>query len=152
MTSGGKQSVGIHTDITFELSDNKTDEKTTEDDNQEVPIFLGTDTANGRNKFERRHDPNLNRPHFYGTNDDTTGFSGGETGTWVRFFPSTVNEWTTEKYSHSTRKYKSEFIFYVCLLALHFLISYSIGSHIILTILIPHLQIMLAVLALYLMA
>lgn len=110
-TSGGKQSVGIHTDITFELSENKTDGKSTEDDdNREVPIFLGTDTENGRTKFERRYDSNSNnnnnRPHFYGTNDNN-GFVGGNAETWVRFFPSS-HDWTTEKYSMSTRRYQSK--------------------------------------------
>lgn len=107
-TSGAKQTVGIHTDITIQLSDNKTDgQNADEDDNEEVPVFLGTDLANGRTTFERRYDPKSNRPHFYGTNDDAPGFVGGEAGTWVRLYPS-VNDWTTEKYPLSTRKHKSK--------------------------------------------
>lgn len=108
-TNGGKQTVGVHTDITFDLSDNKTDTKSTENDNEEVPVFLGTDLANGRAHVERRYDPSLNRPNFYDTNDDATGYTGGQAGTWVRLYPS-INDWTTEKYSHATRKYKSAYL------------------------------------------
>lgn len=105
-TSGHKQSVGIHTDITFELTENKTNAESTEDDNREVPVFLGTDVGNGGNQLGRRYDPNSNRPIFYGTNDDANGFAGGDAGTWQQFYPP-ANEWTTEKYS-SGRKYKSK--------------------------------------------
>lgn len=104
-TSGNKQSVGIHTDITFELSENKTGGKSAEDfnDNQEVPVYLGTDMVNGR--------PNSYRPNFPGTNDGATS--------WMRYFPL-ANDWTTEKYSSSTRKYKSKLMHIVIAYQYHF--------------------------------
>lgn len=109
--SDGKKSVGIRTDITVELSDNKTDSTRNaenDDDDREVPVFLGTDLANGRTQVERRYDPNTNQPHFYGTNDDANSFTGGDAGTWIRFLPSGNNNgWTTEKYYPTTRRFNS---------------------------------------------
>lgn len=105
-TNGNKQTVGIHTDITFEIEDKKNGSKTTDgknaeddDDDEEVPIYRGTDSERDRSKFDRRYDPtthHLNQPNFHGTNDEAN--NGGDAGTWVRFFPKT-NGWTTERYT-----------------------------------------------------
>lgn len=102
-TSEGKQTVGIHTDITFEVDDKKNDTiktdgrnaESTEDDN-EVPIYRGTNDGTDRNNFDRRYDGSgyrANRPGFNG--DETIHYDG--TGTWISFVPKN-NGWTTERY------------------------------------------------------
>lgn len=113
-TEGAKQTVGIHTDITFELDDNnkkndtrKTDGKNAEsgEDDSEVPIYRGTHTQGDRNHFNRRYDPNyyMNQEHVHGqtNNDDNYKYADADDGTWVRFLPMSNGGWTTERYSES---------------------------------------------------
>lgn len=101
--TGSKQTVGVHTDITFDVSD-KNDTKPSdgrkaeeEDDDEEVPVFKGTESAGGRTDTNRRYNPKSFRPNpnLYGVNDEADNFGNGDTGTWVRFLPS-YNGWTTE--------------------------------------------------------
>lgn len=99
--TGGKQTVGVHTDITFDVSD-KNDTKPSdgrkaeeEDDDEEVPVFKGTESAGGRADTNRRYNPKSFRPNLYGINDEADNFGNGDTGTWVKFLPS-YNGWTTE--------------------------------------------------------
>ena len=111
-TEGAKQTVGIHTDITFELNDKKNDTKKTdgknaesgEDTEDEVPVYRGSHTEGAnRNKFNRRYDPNdyyMNQANFHGTNDDDS-IKYADAGTWVRFLPMANGGWTTERYSES---------------------------------------------------
>lgn len=110
-TEGAKQTVGIHTDITFELDDKKNDTKSTdgknaessEDDDTEVPVYRGSNTQSDRNNFNRRHDPNdyyMNQANYHGTNDEDN-IRYGDAGTWVRFLPMANGGWTTERYSES---------------------------------------------------
>ncbi|XP_031629432.1 uncharacterized protein LOC116344806 isoform X2 [Contarinia nasturtii] len=106
---GSKQTVGIHTDITFELDDKKNDTKKTdgknaesdEDDDSEVPVYRGTHTEGERNNFNRRYDPNfyMNQPNYHGTNDeDSYKYADTGAGTWVRFLPmANGGGWTTER-------------------------------------------------------
>lgn len=89
-TDGTKQTVGIRTDITFEITDNKNSTKNSteqEDDDEEVPVFKG----NGNPVGNRRNLPN--QPSFHGINDDPLPY---DAGTWVHFFPM-QNGWTTER-------------------------------------------------------
>lgn len=113
-TEGAKQTVGIHTDITFEIddknksknatkSDGKNAESGEDDDDTEVPVYRGTHTEGERNNFNRRRDPNdyyMNQGNFHGTNDDE-GIKYADAGTWVRFLPMGNGAWTTERYSES---------------------------------------------------
>lgn len=109
-TDGAKQTVGIHTDITFEIDDkNKNGTKSTdgknaesdEDDDTEVPVYRGTHTKSERNNFNRRRDPHdYYQANFHGTNDDE-GIKYADAGTWVRFLPMANGAWTTERYSES---------------------------------------------------
>lgn len=111
-TEGAKQTVGIHTDITFELDDKKNDTKkmdgknaeSGEDTEDEVPVYRGSHTEGAnRNKFNRRYDPNdyyMNQANFHGTNDDDN-IKYADAGTWVRFLPMANGGWTTERYSES---------------------------------------------------
>lgn len=111
-TDGAKQTVGIHTDITFEIDDKKknatksTDGKnaeSSEDDDTEVPVYRGTHTEGERNNFNRRRDPNdyyMNQANFHGTNDEDS-IKYADAGTWVRFLPMSNGAWTTERYSES---------------------------------------------------
>lgn len=100
---GAKQTVGIHTDITFEIDDKKNDSKSmdgknaeSEETEDEVPIYRGTHTDNERNN--RRYD--MNQPSFHGVNDEE-GIRYADAGTWIRFLPSSNGGWTTERYSES---------------------------------------------------
>lgn len=107
---GAKQTVGIHTDITFEIDDKKNDSKPTDGKNaesseteDEVPIYKGTHTDNDRNDYNRRYDPHehhMNHPSFHGVNDEE-GIRYADAGTWIRFLPSSNGGWTTERYSES---------------------------------------------------
>lgn len=109
-TDGAKQTLGVHTDITFEINDSKNKSKkmdgknaeSDEDDDVEVPIYRGTHTENDSNNFNRRYDSNnhrhhMNRPSFHGVNDE----EHHDTDTWIRFLPSASGQWTTERYSES---------------------------------------------------
>lgn len=109
-TDGAQQTVGIHTDITFEL-DKKNDTKVTdgrnaessENDDTEVPIYRGTHTEEERRSYDRRRDPNefyRNQANFHGVNDEDS-VRYGDAGTWVRFLPMANGAWTTERYSES---------------------------------------------------
>lgn len=102
---GSKQTVGIHTDITFEIDDKKnvskpsTDGKNAEsgETDDEIPIYRGTHTEGDR------YDPNgygMNRPGFHGVNDEDET-NNGDSGVWIRFLPSSNGGWTTERYSES---------------------------------------------------
>lgn len=102
---GAKQTVGIHTDITFEIDDKKNGSKTTTDGknaesgetDDEVPVYRGTHTEGDR------YDPNgygMNQPGFHGVND-ADGTRYGDSGVWIRFLPSSNGGWTTERYSES---------------------------------------------------
>lgn len=100
----GKQTVGIRTDITFEVTNSKNGTKPNQDgrkaesdsdEDAEVPIFRGTDESNNRDSFHRRYDSRHianNRPMFQRTNDDVIQFD--RSGSWVNFVPVT---WTTER-------------------------------------------------------
>lgn len=102
---GAKQTVGIHTDITFEIDDKKNSSKAatdgknaeSEETEDEVPIYRGTHTDGDR------YDPNgygMNQPGFHAVNDeDETRY--GDSGVWIRFLPSSNGGWTTERYSES---------------------------------------------------
>lgn len=107
-TDGAQQTVGIHTDITFEI-DKKNDTKSTdgrnaestENDDTEVPVYRGTHTEGERNSYDRRRDPNdfyRNQANFHGVNDEDS-VKYGDAGTWVRFLPMANGGWTTERYS-----------------------------------------------------
>lgn len=109
-TDGAQQTVGIHTDITFEI-DKKNGTKATdgrnaessESDDTEVPIYRGTHTEGERNSYDRRRDPNefyRNQANFHGVNDEAN-VKYGDAGTWVRFVPMANGAWTTERYSES---------------------------------------------------
>lgn len=108
-TEGAQQTVGIHTDITFEINDKKNTTKPNngknaesgEDDDTEVPVYRGTPTEGERNNFNRRRDPNYytNRANFHGVNDENIKY--GDAGTWIRFLPMANGGWTTERYSES---------------------------------------------------
>lgn len=113
-TNRGKQTVGIHTDITFELDDTKKNHtkqmngktaESDENDDSEVPIYHGLHTEGERNNFNRRNDPNgyhINQAKFSGTNDDDNSkYYTDAGGTWVRFLPMANGGWTTERYSES---------------------------------------------------
>lgn len=104
-TEGAQQTVGIHTDITFEINDEKNATKpasgknaeSDEDDDTEVPVYRGTPTEGER--FNRRRDPNYytNRDNFHGVNDENIKYA--DAGTWIRFLPMANGGWTTERYS-----------------------------------------------------
>lgn len=109
-TDGAKQTVGIHTDITFEI-DKKNNTKSTDgrnaesddDDDTEVPVYRGSHTEGERNKYDRRNDPNeyyMNQANFHRVNNEES-VRYGEGGTWVRFLPMANGAWTTERYSES---------------------------------------------------
>lgn len=108
-TDGAKQTVGIHTDITFEV-DKKNDTKTAGGRNAEssetdesVPIYRGTHTEEERYNYDRRRDPNeyyRNQANFHGVNDEDS-VRYGDAGNWVRFLPMANGAWTTERYSES---------------------------------------------------
>lgn len=112
-TDGAKQTVGIHTDITFEIdkknhtksADGKNAESVEDDDDTEVPIYRGTHTEGDRNDMNRPRDPNdyyMNRANFHGVNDEEgMRYGGAGAGTWVRFLPMANGGWTTERYSES---------------------------------------------------
>lgn len=111
-TDGAKQTVGIHTDITFELNDKKNSTKSSdgknaessENDDTEVPVYRGTHADGDRNNFNRRRDPNdyyQNQANYHGTNDEESIRYGDAGGTWVRFLPMANGGWTTERYSES---------------------------------------------------
>lgn len=110
-TDGAKQTVGIHTDITFEIDKNSTKstdgrkaESDEDNDDTEVPIYRGSHTEGDRNNIGRRRDPNdyymhHNQPNnFHGVNDEDRY---GDAGTWVRFLPMANGAWTTERYSET---------------------------------------------------
>lgn len=107
-TEGAKQTVGIHTDITFEIDDKKNETKPSDGKNaessetdDEVPVYRGTHTEGERNNFNRRRDPNYYmNGNFHGTNDDD-GIRYSDGGNWVRFLPMANGGWTTERYSES---------------------------------------------------
>lgn len=123
-TDGAQQTVGIHTDITFEI-DKKNDTKPTdgrnaessENDDTEVPIYRGTHTEEERRSYDydRRRDPNeyyRNQANFHGVNDEDS-VRYGDAGTWVRFLPMANGAWTTERYSESfTPQSTFEFLFH----------------------------------------
>lgn len=106
-TDGAKQTVGIHTDITFEIdknnhtksSDGKNVENEEDNDDTDVPVYRGSHSEGDRNN--RRRDPNdyyMRQPNFHGVNDEDRY---GDAGTWVRFLPMANGAWTTERYSES---------------------------------------------------
>lgn len=110
-TEGAKQTVGIHTDITFEIDGKKNSTKPTdgknaeseEDDDTEVPVYRGSHTDNDRNNYNRRRGPDdyyTNNAQFHGTNDEDS-IKYADAGTWVRFLPMANGGWTTERYSES---------------------------------------------------
>lgn len=93
--AGAKQTLGIHTDITFEIDEKKNQTKKTdgknaesdEDDRDEVPIYRGTNEKDPNHYY-------MNRRNFHEMNDENTG-------TWIRFLPSASGQWTTERYSEN---------------------------------------------------
>lgn len=96
---GAKQTVGIHTDITFEVDDKQNHSKPmdgknaeSEETDDEVPIYRGTHTDNN-DRFN---------PSFHAVNDGD-GIRYADAGTWIRFLPSANGGWTTERYSESFR-------------------------------------------------
>lgn len=100
----GKQTVGIRTDITFEISDDKNETKSEGreagggNDDDEVPIIRSGDgimyADDGAPKADERIDFNVNnRPIYHRTDDEKFDGTGG---TWVNFFPMT-SAWTTER-------------------------------------------------------
>lgn len=105
-TDGAKQTVGIHTDITFEIDDKKNATKSSDGKNaessetdDEVPVYRGTHTEGERDN--RRRDPNYYmNGNFHGTNDDD-GIRYSDGGNWVRFLPMANGGWTTERYSET---------------------------------------------------
>lgn len=108
-TKGAKQTVGIHTDITFEIDDKKNNTKPmdgvnaeSEENDEEVPVYRGTHTEGDRSNFNRRYDDShrMNQASFHGTNDDDQ-IKYADAGTWIRFLPSANGAWTTERYSES---------------------------------------------------
>lgn len=108
-TEGAKQTVGIHTDITFEIDDKKNATKSSDGKNaessetdDEVPVYRGTHTEGGSSNFNRRRDPNYyGHGNFYETNDNDDGFRYSDGGNWVRFLPMANGGWTTERYSET---------------------------------------------------
>lgn len=109
-TDGAKQTVGIHTDITFEIdkknatksTDGKNAEKD-EDDDREVPVYRGSHTEGERRNYNPRRDPNdyyMHQANFHGVNDED-GVKYADAGTWVRFLPMANGAWTTERYSET---------------------------------------------------
>lgn len=111
-THGAKQTLGVHTDITFEVNETKNDTKKSDGrkaegedaEDEEVIIYKGT--GDDRNNFNRRHDPSMFRPNLYEINDETVSIGGADSGTWVRFLPSS-NGWTTERYTPNGFRQKS---------------------------------------------
>lgn len=109
-TSGpGKQTVGIRTDITFEIADDKNGTKAEgrdadSDDSDHVPIIRsdregqgqGTvyaDQGQGDGRTSGNVDFNANPPIYHRTDDENYNGAGG---TWVSFFPVS-STWTTER-------------------------------------------------------
>lgn len=130
---GKKKTVGIRTDITFEISDEDDDNSTRTDRMEQdssneggdggVPVIKGTagsDATNGRQNppgIERRWNTQ-NIPVFHGTNDDdeTAGHNSADNNNnWSNFIPSTAR-WTTERnYFHLPPPRGKVKIFLCCL-------------------------------------
>lgn len=98
---GGKQTVGIRTDITFEISGDKNDTKFEGKEagsDDDVPIVRSGGGASYGDEDIRRSDDRIdfdsNKPIYHRTNDEN--YDGGAHGTWVNFFPIT-SAWTTER-------------------------------------------------------
>lgn len=124
-TDGAKQTVGVHTDIVFEIdkkndtkrTDGRNAESTENEDDTEVPVYRGTHTEGERTSYDRRRDPNdyyrhqanFHQANFHGVNDEDS-VKYGDAGTWVRFLPMANGGWTTERYSE-TFSPQSKFVF-----------------------------------------
>lgn len=97
----GKQTVGIRTDITFEIADDKNGTAKSEgretNNDDEVPVVRSGDgviyTSDGAKKADERIDFDMNKPIYHRTNDENFDGTGG---TWVNFFPM-ASSWTTER-------------------------------------------------------
>lgn len=112
---GKKKTVGIRTDITFEISDddddttnstktNKRDKdqesRSDDDDNSGPPIIKGNAGTNGnRKEISGSNDRKWNThniPVFHGTDDESTQH-GGTGDHWSNFIPPVTSVWTTER-------------------------------------------------------